>query len=70
MGANGDQALRMATLPVHVFVVQHHSAIKAAVITMLRALARQERKHFMVIDGVRTIQILKANGEFPPPPAD
>jgi hypothetical protein len=63
MGKRGDQAVRLAQELVDILVVQHHSAIVAAVSKLLSALARQQGKRFMVIDGASTAILLRSYGK-------
>jgi hypothetical protein len=68
MGKRGDQAIRLATEPADVLVVQHHAAIGADVRNLLAALARRYAKRYMVIDGEITALILREYGQLPPAP--
>lgn len=65
MGSRADQAIRLASEPADLLVVQHHGKIEPAVRHLMTALARDRGKLFMILDGQTTATILGAYNKLP-----
>jgi len=65
LGKNGDQLVRMFSLPAEVYVVQSNGPIDGAVHSQLRAqvaekLMTNQPVYYLVMDGVQTARLLRA----------
>lgn len=65
LGKNGDQLVRMFSLPAEVYVVQSNGPIDGAVHNQLRAqvaekLMTNQPVYYLVMDGVQTARLLRA----------
>jgi hypothetical protein len=65
LGKNGDQLVRLFSLPADVYVVQSNGPIDGAVHNQLRAqvaekLMTNQPVYYLVMDGVQTARLLRA----------
>jgi hypothetical protein len=68
LGKNGDQLVRMFSLPAELFVVQSNGPIDGAVYSQIRAqvaekLMTNQPVYYLVMDGVQTARLLRAFGK-------
>jgi hypothetical protein len=68
LGKNGDQIYRLFNIPAQVYVIQHCHNIGAAVRKTVEAYALHRSFsspcHYVIMDGISTAQLLRANGLF------
>lgn len=68
LGKNGDQLIRVFSLPAEVFVVQSNGPIDGAVFCQMQAqvaekLMTNQPVYYLAMDGVQTARLLKAYGK-------
>lgn len=68
LGKNGDQVVRMFSMPAKIFVVQSNGAIDGAVYNHIQAqvaekIMTSQPVYYVVMDGVQTARLLRAYGQ-------
>ena len=68
LGKNGDQLVRMFSLPAELFVVQSNGPIDGAVYNQIQAqvaekLMTNQPVYYLVMDGVQTARLLRSYGK-------
>jgi hypothetical protein len=68
LGKNGDQLVRLFSLPVEIFIVQSNGPIDGAVYSQVQAqvaekLMMNQPVYYLVLDGLETARLLRAYGK-------
>lgn len=68
LGKNGDQLVRMFSLPAQIFIIQSNGPIDGAVHSQIQAqiadrLLTNRPAYYLVIDGIQTARLLRAYGK-------
>lgn len=68
LGKNGDQLVRMFSLPAEIFIVQSNGPIDGAVYNQVQAqvaekLMTNQPVYYLILDGIQTARLLRAYGK-------